>query len=785
LSLMAIVPKQDNAEVPVLVGRRSTRLSVAVPILVSGADAAGNPFKEHTFTLNVNKHGAEIATSHPLAADAEITIENISLGRRGLARVIQRREKRTPNSPYEVSIELLDPENIWGVRFPPSDWAKDAPPKGAAPTFDKPIALETKTSPPAPTVSKPDIPETPPAPAPLEVPEGRVTPEAAAQSLEPHPQSPVKAPGETETSEAKPHEETGAALAVNQPEASTQPGAMPPIEKTDATSVPSDTLKNTGESVLASLDGRIETARAAELQLKELLDRLETTSAQLESLLSKVGDARGTLQSEMIGVRAEIKEAGRQSARTTMNEFTGNLRGEFEAASSRMIEETRRRLQEEVSAAVAAFAKQAGAHLSRLTQESGPELEAKQKLAVSQAKEQIADAAGAASLEFDGKLKKSAEEISRSLQSDMSTSLEKSAAEYSSQLVQSLRLQAQTMLQAEDGPAYKLRAQMQEESAAAGVKFREACALEADRAAAEVAKQLEKASQSLRSSAQEANAGLWEASKSIKHDLTFKAEKLRKQLAEITSASEQGFQNYTEVQVSGAREEVRENIRALASKSTQEFTEQAQKIADGILESNAPQLQRQAEDALELCKGILETSTQELLQETRTRLATLALESVEALSSEARSAAEQFNVQLQDTLQSLLAQSALELQGKLRKTGEEEQQALVSRIETESRKAGERVIAEIKSRTEAAAKEAADTVYKQVGVATVVLKEWGDQATARLEGQFRNSMDAFQRQVQEMMNAALEANRRQSEESTRELRRRLEQAARILGTENS
>ena len=116
-----MLPSHDPAAIPVLVRRRSTRLSTAVPLSLIGKDPTGSGFQEHTFTLSVNKHGAEIATSHLLSPDSEIVIENHTLSRRSRARVVRRREKRSANSPYEVCVELLDPQNIWGVRFPPPD----------------------------------------------------------------------------------------------------------------------------------------------------------------------------------------------------------------------------------------------------------------------------------------------------------------------------------------------------------------------------------------------------------------------------------------------------------------------------------------------------------------------------------------------------------------------------------------------------------------------------------------------------------------------------------------
>src|SRR2546425_7022176 len=52
---MGSVSKQENAEAPDVVGRRSVRLSMIIPITIQGVDASGQPFKENTWTIGVNK----------------------------------------------------------------------------------------------------------------------------------------------------------------------------------------------------------------------------------------------------------------------------------------------------------------------------------------------------------------------------------------------------------------------------------------------------------------------------------------------------------------------------------------------------------------------------------------------------------------------------------------------------------------------------------------------------------------------------------------------------------
>ena len=85
-----IVPRPDlrynQAPHPQLVGdmsrenskldRRSTRLSISIPITISGVDADGHAFSESVRTVIVNKQGGKIATTRHLAMGNEVLIEN-------------------------------------------------------------------------------------------------------------------------------------------------------------------------------------------------------------------------------------------------------------------------------------------------------------------------------------------------------------------------------------------------------------------------------------------------------------------------------------------------------------------------------------------------------------------------------------------------------------------------------------------------------------------------------------------------------------------------------------
>jgi len=97
--------------------RRSTRVMLTVPVIVSGIDENGRPFETEGKTLCVNKHGAKIRIGHPLRCK-EVCITIRSQQRSQRARVVYVDEAHEG----EFAIELEKPENFWGVYFPPADW---------------------------------------------------------------------------------------------------------------------------------------------------------------------------------------------------------------------------------------------------------------------------------------------------------------------------------------------------------------------------------------------------------------------------------------------------------------------------------------------------------------------------------------------------------------------------------------------------------------------------------------------------------------------------------------
>src|SRR6202035_4105318 len=107
--------------------RRSTRIVQAVSVAVTGVDAIGRPFTEHTSTLIINCHGCRYQSKHYVLKNMWVKLEipHPDSGQpprvvRGRVAWIQR--PRTVRQLFQVALELEIPGNVWGIAFPPEDW---------------------------------------------------------------------------------------------------------------------------------------------------------------------------------------------------------------------------------------------------------------------------------------------------------------------------------------------------------------------------------------------------------------------------------------------------------------------------------------------------------------------------------------------------------------------------------------------------------------------------------------------------------------------------------------
>lgn len=70
----------------------------------------------------MNKHGARIVSGRALPIGSEVTVVVEATQRSQQARVVWEDQP----GRHDYGIELSNPENFWGISFPPEDWEMEA-----------------------------------------------------------------------------------------------------------------------------------------------------------------------------------------------------------------------------------------------------------------------------------------------------------------------------------------------------------------------------------------------------------------------------------------------------------------------------------------------------------------------------------------------------------------------------------------------------------------------------------------------------------------------------------
>jgi hypothetical protein len=196
--------------------RRSTRVEFAAPIVVSGRDARGQVFREETETCTVNLHGCKLKISRQILVGMVVTLETRHAPSPTKAICVHVWDPPQGETLHEVAVQLLRPQNIWGLKNPPPDWQKvlealvqgrpgvgvtaprraNSPPQappGARPGAPAPVAARPAPTPPAPAqVPKPAAATPVAAPA-----SGAAVRKVPSQAAPPAPVAPKAVPTAT------------------------------------------------------------------------------------------------------------------------------------------------------------------------------------------------------------------------------------------------------------------------------------------------------------------------------------------------------------------------------------------------------------------------------------------------------------------------------------------------------------------------------------------------------------------------------------------------------------
>ena len=117
--------------------RRSTRLPLEVPILVTSLDPSFK-FSEECITTLVNAHGCGLVVQRSFPRDLPVRLEIVPSKRQTTARVADVVPLGGEPETWLLGMELDTPGNFWGIDYAPSDWKVEESPTLPAANGDAP-----------------------------------------------------------------------------------------------------------------------------------------------------------------------------------------------------------------------------------------------------------------------------------------------------------------------------------------------------------------------------------------------------------------------------------------------------------------------------------------------------------------------------------------------------------------------------------------------------------------------------------------------------------------------
>jgi hypothetical protein len=117
--------------------RRSTRLRVEIPIIVTSMDRR-HTFSAECIVIVVSPQGCGFRTSQALPLETPVLLGELPGGRTASGRVASCLPLGDDGKYFLIGVALYNHENVWGIANPPQDWncaagAAAASGKGATP----------------------------------------------------------------------------------------------------------------------------------------------------------------------------------------------------------------------------------------------------------------------------------------------------------------------------------------------------------------------------------------------------------------------------------------------------------------------------------------------------------------------------------------------------------------------------------------------------------------------------------------------------------------------------
>ena len=718
-------PQQLSTKPPDANQRRSTRLLISVPIVISGKNARGEVFREETRTISISRQGASIATAQPMAAGAEITIENPPLHLAVKARVIRFFEKSSQDDLNQIGVELLEARNVWGIQYPPGDWQR----------------AQTRTQ----TALKTSPEVTPPASQPEKSPSLNVTytidlPTRATDVRHaPHPQPETsKPPGQTglpnlESEAEKLLRATGMKLAkvAGQIDAKLQANL---------------------HNALSRLEEREKALSTLNLEINSILNRAQETSSHLEELFSNLDAARRRTREEVEQARQSLQEITEQLVNSAAEDAVKRVSQNLESTTSEFSAEALRIAREQVLALAQEFRQEIRDSFQAVTADqlssAAQQLQARQAKMIEEAQGHLSQILRVGLENFKGELQQGAQQFHE-------TTLAGIAQEHAAQASQELDRQKAALDQ-------QIQHGIQQAVASALEGFQAEISQSAESFRQNFVQELQQGAQQFRETTL---AGI-----SQEH-AALASQELNRQKATLDQQIQQGIQQAVASALEGFQAEISQSAETFRQNFVQELQQGAQQFRETTLAGIAQEHAALASQELDRQKAALDQQIQQGIQQA----VASALEGFRAeISQSAENFRESFVQELQqfrETALASLAQSSQELDRQKAALDEQIQQGIQQAVAS----ALEGFQAEISQSAESFRQSFIQELqqgaqqFRETTLASIA-QECAARASLELDRQKAETHEEIKEQVQRITRSALEGFQMQLQQSSESFR---------------
>ena len=718
-------PQQLSTKPPDANQRRSTRLLISVPIVISGKNARGEVFREETRTISISRQGASIATAQPMAAGAEITIENPPLHLAVKARVIRFFEKSSQDDLNQIGVELLEARNVWGIQYPPGDWQR----------------AQTRTQ----TALKTSPEVTPPASQPEKSPSLNVTytidlPTRATDVRHaPHPQPETsKPPGQTglpnlESEAEKLLRATGMKLAkvAGQIDAKLQANL---------------------HNALSRLEEREKALSTLNLEINSILNRAQETSSHLEELFSNLDAARRRTREEVEQARQSLQEITEQLVNSAAEDAVKRVSQNLESTTSEFSAEALRIAREQVLALAQEFRQEIRDSFQAVTADqlssAAQQLQARQAKMIEEAQGHLSQILRVGLENFKGELQQGAQQFHE-------TTLAGIAQEHAAQASQELDRQKATLDQ-------QIQQGIQQAVASALEGFQAEISQSAETFRQSFIQELQQGAQQFRETTL---AGI------AQEHAALASQELDRQKAALDQQIQQGIQQAVASALEGFQAEISQSAETFRQSFVQELQLGAQQFRETTLAGIAQEHAALASQELNRQKAALDQQIQQGIQQA----VASALEGFRAeISQSAENFRESFVQELQqfrETALASLAQSSQELDRQKAALDEQIQQGIQQAVAS----ALEGFQAEISQSAESFRQSFIQELqqgaqqFRETTLASIA-QECAARASLELDRQKAETHEEIKEQVQRITRSALEGFQMQLQQSSESFR---------------